>query len=106
MTAVVLSPAEKDTFKIVGAINQLAAGRSNAVGSVTLTANAATTAVAATNCAAGSHVFLFPRTANAAAEVGNGTIYILSTNVIKEQFTITHANNAQIDRTFSWLTIG
>lgn len=106
MSVAVLSAAEKDPFKIVSVVNQVAAGRSNAVGEVTLTASAASTTVSAPNCAVGSHVFLFPRTANASAEVGNGTIYITSANVTKQQFVITHANNSQTDRAFSWLTIG
>jgi hypothetical protein len=104
MSTLVLSPQEKDTFKIVAALNQLAQGRSNAVGSVTLAANAASTPVAAPNCAAGSAIFLFPRTANAAAELGNGTIYVSS--VSKQQFVIAHANNPQADRTFFWVALG
>src|SRR5262245_44345681 len=104
MTALVLSPQEKDTFKIVAALKQLAQGRSNAVGSVTLAANAASTVVAAPNCAAGSAIFLFPQTANAAAEWKNGTMYVGS--VSKQQFVIAHANNAQTDRAFWWVALG
>lgn len=99
-------PDDTDPKKIVSAIRALAEGRSNAVGSVTLTASATTTVVAAPTCGAESKIFLFPATANAAAELGNGTAYILSANIIKEQFTVTHANNAQTDRTFYWLAIG
>lgn len=104
MTAVVLNPAEKDLYKITQGINQLAEGRSNAVGSVTLRASQTTTTVSAPNCAAGSHVFLFPRTANAAAVVA--TTYVLSTNVTKGQFIITHASDADVDQTFSWVALG
>jgi len=104
MSALVLSPQEKDPFKIVAAINQLTQGRSNAVGSVTLTANAASTTVAAPNCAAGSAIFLFPQTANAAAALA--TTYVQAANVSKQQFVITHANNAQTDRTFWWVALG
>jgi hypothetical protein len=43
-------------------------------------------------------------TANAAAEVGAGTIYISA--VSHRSFTITHANNAQTDRTFGFVCIG
>src|SRR5688572_7066106 len=104
MTATALSPAEKDPFKIVFAINQLVQGRSNAVGEVTLRLNETTTVVPAPNCAAGSHVFLFPRTAAAAGELGS--TYVLSAKVVKGQFTITHDSNATVGRTFSWIALG
>lgn len=104
MSAQVLQTGEKDPARFVFAINQLAEGRSNAVGSVTLTANAASTTVTAPGCAAGSHVFLFPRTANAAAIVA--ATYVLSTNVTKGQFIVTHTNNANADKTFSYVCLG
>lgn len=43
-----------------------------------------------------------PLTANAAAELAAGTMYVLEANRALRQFTITHANNAQTDRTFFW----
>jgi hypothetical protein len=69
-------------------------------GDVTLTANAATTVVSVLAMAASAHVFFSPRTANAAAEIGAGTMYVSARS--KWSFTITHANNAQTDRTFSY----
>ena len=104
MTALVLAPDEKDPRKVATAINQLAQGRSNAVGTVTLVANATTTVVTAKNCGAGSVVLLSPLTAHAAAELGNGTIYVSA--VANGAFTLTHANNAQTDRTFGYVAIG
>lgn len=104
MTATVLISDESDLTRITFAINQLVQGRSNAVGEVTLRASQTTTVVSAPNCAAGSHVFLFPRTLNAAAVV-TGT-YVLASNVIKEQFTITHPSDADTDMTFSWVALG
>jgi len=101
-----LAPGETNAGRIVAAIRQLIAGRSNAAGAVTLNANATSTTVVAPNCAAGSEIFLFPRSANAAAEVKNGTIYVPGANVANRSFVITHANNAQTDRTFSYLAIG
>jgi hypothetical protein len=89
---------------LVQSIRDLFAGRSNAVGTVTLTANAASTTVAALNVGASSRVFLSPTTANASAEFGNGTIRISA--VTSGGFTITHANNAQNDRTLYWLALG
>jgi hypothetical protein len=104
MTALVLSPDESDQRKINTAINQLAEGRSNAVGAVTLAPNAATTTVSAGNCGAGSVVLLSPLTAHAAAELGNGTIFV--STVTNGSFTLSHANNAQTDRVFGFVAVG
>jgi hypothetical protein len=104
MTAYVLSPDEQDRRKVNTAINQLAQGRSNAAGTVTLAVNQASTTVAAPNCGAGSVVLLSALTAHAAAESGNGTIWVNA--VAKGSFTLTHANNAQNDRTFGWVALG
>jgi hypothetical protein len=104
MTAYVPGITETDLKKIVLAIQQLAAGRSNAVGSVTLATNAATTLVTDKNCAAGSVPMLTPTTASAATEVGNGTMFV--STVANGSFTITHANSATTGRTFLYALIG
>jgi N-acetylmuramoyl-L-alanine amidase len=82
------------------AIQQLVRGRSNAVGQVTLTANAASTTVTLDERIANEngHPVFTASTANAAAEQAAGTMYVSS--VTKTGFVITHANNAQTDRTF------
>jgi hypothetical protein len=104
VTAYAPGITETDLKKIVLAIQQLASGRSNAVGSVTLTTGAATTAVTDRNCAAGTVPVLVPTTANAAAEIGNGTMYISA--VANGSFTITHANSATTGRTFLYALHG
>ena len=112
MTAYVPGLTETDLKKIVLAIQQLAAGRSNATGTVTLATSSATTTVSVANgavtqsglIAPGSVPILVPTTANAATEIGNGTIYISA--VAKDSFTITHANSATTGRTFSWAILG
>lgn len=107
MTVYVPGIAETDLKKIILAIQQLAAGRSNATGTVTLTINVATTTVTPTqtgSIAAGSTVILTPTTANAAAEVGNGTMYV--STVANGSFTITHANSATTLRTFLYAILG
>jgi hypothetical protein len=95
---------ERDLYRIVTAIRQRFEGRSNAVGTFTLAANAASTTVTALNCGAGSSVLAFPTTANAAAEWKNGTMYIGT--VSNKSFVVTHANNAQTDRTFMYAALG
>jgi hypothetical protein len=104
MTATVVQTNEKDLTKFAFAIQQMAMGRSNAVGSVTLRASQTTTTVTASNCGAGSHVFLFPRTANAAAVAA--TTYVLAANVTAGQFIVTHASDADVDQTFSYVCLG
>lgn len=106
MSGVSLAHSETLPSRIVAAVRALAAGRTNATGVVTLAAGVTTTTVAAPNCGTDSQVFLFPRTANAAAELGNGTIYILAANVTAAQFVITHASGASLDRTFSYVCLG
>jgi len=97
-------PTEQDPYKIVRAVRELFEGRSNAVGKVTLTANAASTTVTAANCGAGSTVLLTPTSAHAAAEFGNGTIYVSA--VANGSFTLAHANNSQADRTYLYAAFG
>lgn len=104
MTAPIVQTWEKDLTKYASALQALAAGRSNAGVSVTLAANAASTVVAAENCGEDSAPLPIATSANAAAELGNGTMYVSS--VGRGTFTITHANNAQTDRTFLFVCLG
>lgn len=106
MTAYAPGLTETDLKKIVLAIQQLAAGRSNAVGTVTLATGAATTVVSTPTgiCAPGSVPILIPTTANAATEFGAGTWYISSVGL--STFTITHTNSATTGRTFLYAIVG
>lgn len=79
------------------AINTNADGQS---GTVTLTASVASTTLTDTRITASSVITLMPTTANASAEIGAGTIFIGTTAI--GSATITHANNAQVDRTFRY----
>lgn len=90
--------------RVTQAVRELFEGRSNAVGTITLRAGQTTTTVTATNCGLDSRVFLMPTTAHASAEFGNGTIYVSS--VGQGTFTITHASDANADKTYFWLAIG
>lgn len=104
MSALVLQSNESNHVKQNAAINELGKGRSNAVGTVTLTASAVSTTVTAINCGSGSVVLLSPTTAHAAAELAAGGCYI--STVANKSFTITHANNSQNDRTFGYVCLG
>ena len=106
MTAFVPEINETDQKKINLAIQQLAAGRSNTVGTVTLTQNQATTTVTTRpgTCFTSSVPILIPTTANAATEFGAGTWYISAVGV--DTFTITHVNSATASRTFLYVIVG
>jgi hypothetical protein len=85
-------------------INGLLDGKLDIVGTFTLTANTTTTAVADNKFESNMIVLWVPTTANAAAEIGAGTLYLSSRGV--QTFTLTHANNAQTDRTFLYVRLG
>lgn len=92
--------------KVIQAVNQLIRGGTNASGTVTLAANATTTTITSENINSRTRLILFPATANAAAELGAGTMYVSAVvsglSPAQGTATITHANNAQTDRTFNW----
>ena len=88
--------------------NQTVSGKMNVTNAVTLTANAATTTISLSAGQLGNDtkIHLVPTTANAAAEIGNGTLYVSAKNVTNNTITITHANNAQTDRIFDYVIVG
>jgi hypothetical protein len=77
-------------------------GQSRNRGTLTLTANAASTAIADARYQSGQTVVLVPMTANAAAALA--TTYVSARTT--KQFTLTHANNAQVDKTFEYIFVG
>ena len=96
---------DRTNQRLVSAVINMAKGRSLAVGTVTLAVSpATTTTVSFENCSENSHVFLTPKTANAAAEVGGGTLYVSS--VSNGSFTLTHSASASNDRTFGFAVFG
>jgi|GEM_PF-983154 len=81
-------------------------GKFDCTAEITLTANAATSTLIDHRLSPQSAVIFDPRTANAAAELYGGTMYVLTANRGDGSWTITHANNAQADRTFTVLILG
>ena len=90
--------------KLAESIGGLLDGKVNSVGDVTLTANQATTTLSDRRIGPDSFIHFMPTTANAAAEVGAGGFYVSA----RAQYsaTLTHANNAQADRTFRYVVLG
>jgi hypothetical protein len=85
---------------------RLRQGKVECVTEITLTANAATTTFNDQRLSIQSVVSFDPKTANAAAEKAAGTMYVLTANRGSTSWVITHANNAQADRSFQVSIIG
>lgn len=85
-------------------IQAMMAGKTDNKGDVTLTDSSATTTVDHAGFESDMAIFFTPLTANAAAEIGAGTMYVSSR--VADQFVITHANNAQTDRDFVYIIMG
>lgn len=88
-------------------VNNCAMGKTNNVGTITLTENVTSTTLTLAEGRLGKDsVFLVTaQTANAAAEIGAGGFYV-TTDVGNRTVTINHANNAQTDRTFGYIIAG
>ncbi len=88
--------------KVRDVVNNTMRGKINATGTVTLTANAATTTITDTRIGGSTVVLLQPTTANAAAALA--TTYISTPT--QGSVVINHANNAQVDKIFLTVLIG
>lgn len=88
--------------EIADGINSILQGNLNATDTVTLAVSVATTALSDSRIGPDSFIGFMPTTANAAAELP--TLYVSSRT--EQAATLTHANNAQADRTFAYLVIG
>lgn len=88
--------------EIAIAVNALIQGRAMNTGSVTLTANSATTTLTDPRIGGNSTINFMPTTANAAGALSG--LYV--SGLLKGSCTLNHANNAQVDKTFSYTVIG
>ncbi len=103
MTISVPAITETDLPTINRAIQQLAQGRSNAFGIVTLASSGTTTTVTDQNCAAGSTVLMTPMNGPAATEFGAGLWFISA--IANGSFTIVH-NAGIAGRLFRYAILG
>lgn len=94
----------RSVVRLREAILGILSGKLNVRKEITLTASAGSTTITDPRASAFSFIGLMPMTANAAAEIGNGTLYVSQRN--NGSYVITHANNAQTDRTFVAMVIG
>jgi hypothetical protein len=81
-------------------------GKMDIVQEFTLAANVATSTLTWRGLSPQSVVVFDPKTANAAAELYGGTMYVLTADRGNDAWTVTHANNAQTDRVFQVAVIG
>jgi len=93
-------------LKLARRVNELLQGKLNPGGLFTLTASVGSSTLTDSRISVESTVALTPTTANAAAEIGNGTLYLSETGRVNGSIVITHANNAQTDRTFRVSILG
>lgn len=101
-------PPPNDPFsrRMYEVLQQIRSGKLEVVGELTLTAGAASTAVTDIRVSPQSVIVWHPRTANAAAELAAGTMYVTDANMGSGSMVVTHANNAQVDRTFRFAVLG
>lgn len=83
-------------------LNNAMQGKLNNTSSFTVTANAATTTLTDNRIGANSVILISPTTANAAAALTN----VYFSGFSDGSCTVNHANNAQVDRTFSYAVFG
>ena len=100
-------PANNEASRRLHAVmTAMRRGKLECVTEFTLTANAATSTLSFKGLSPQSVVIFDPKTANAAAELYGGTMYVLTANRGNDSWTVTHANNANADRTFQVAVIG
>lgn len=85
-------------------VNRTVNGKINVTLSVTLVQGASTTTIYDARVSAFSALSWNPTTLHAAAEIAAGGFYVSSQQ--NGQFTLTHANNAIRDRTFTFAILG
>lgn len=102
-----LASKETNLFKIVTAVNQLAQGRTNAAGQVTLAATGTETLVSGLTIGPDTKPVLFPANAAAAAEMASGACYVTAVQggPTGGSFKIIHQNGVA-GRVFNWTSFG
>jgi hypothetical protein len=85
-----------------GGLNEVANGRPNNVGTLTLTPSATSTVVFRQGVQAGDMVDLIPMTAN--ANTAKATTWAIGSD--RNEITVTHTSTASVDRTFGFVFYG
>jgi hypothetical protein len=90
--------------QVVERLNNMLQGRLNVTLIITLAANAGSTTVIDSRIGPFTHLNFSALTADAAAELAAGTMFVSEQK--DGSAVITHANNAQADRTFNTIIVG
>lgn len=103
-----LAPNESNPVKVAQVVRQLMEGRSNAVGTFTLTNDGVATSTTVTAPTAGQNsiVIAFPATAGASTFWRSNNFHIKPSDVTPGQFVVTHAATSTANLTFVWLCLG
>lgn len=91
-----------EQYQVAQTVNSVLNGKTNNVNDVTLTASSATTTLTNPLITPDSHISFTPLTANAAAALAG--LYVSARGA--GTATLTHANNAQVDKSFTYCVIG
>lgn len=98
---------QSDRYKraLNNALNEIIVnGNVSSTGTVTLTESTTTTTVKNSRIGTAQVIQFMPTTANAAKEICGGTMYVSSQS--NGEFTITHTNCTETDRTFRYVFFG
>jgi hypothetical protein len=98
--------AKEHARRIAGVLNRLMQGKANTTATVTLNANVTKTYWRDGRLSQTCMVRWDPMTANAAAELTAGTLYVLEADRQAGQWLITHASDASTDRKFRVVILG
>ena len=95
-----LPPDSATSRQVSQVVNLLVDGKSNNLGTLTLSSSSTTTVVTDLRVGENSCILLMPTTSNAA----NENVFVSSRG--KQTFTLTHANASTTDRSFVYAVIG
>lgn len=99
-------PADPIARRLYEVLQIMRRGKLECTTTLTLTASATTTTLNYKGLSPQSVVIFDPTTANAAAELYGGTMYVLTADRGNDAWTVTHANAVSTDRTFAVAVIG
>lgn len=103
-----VAPNEQDVTKVARVVRQLIEGRSNSVGTFTVTNDGVATSTTVTAPTAGQNsiVIAFPASAGASTFWRGNNFHIKTSDVTPGQFVVTHAATSTANLTFVWLCVG
>lgn len=99
-------PSDPYLRRLYEVLQSMRRGKLEMVTTLTLTENATSTTLNFKGLSPQSVVVFDPTTANAAAELYGGTMYVLAADRGNDAWTVTHSNAVSTDRTFMVACLG